>query len=71
MLHFIQSRQATNHGQERQYSDRDNCEHKDFISIHVSIVSTQETQMDVTRRLLSISVESEVAGHEILHDTCN
>jgi hypothetical protein len=39
MLHIVQSCQATNHGQERQYADRNNCENKDFISL--SRVSTE------------------------------
>lgn len=43
MLHIIQSCQATNHGQERQYTDRDNRENKDFISTHVSTVSIGDT----------------------------
>ena len=71
MFHFIQCCQDTNHGQEWQYTDRDYCEHKDFISIQVSAVWLEGIQMDMTRGLLSVSVEGKVAGNEILDNTCN
>lgn len=71
MLHIVQSCQATNHGQERQYADRNNCENKDLISYRVLVQNHSGVQMDMTRGLLSISIQGEVAGNKILNDTSN
>ena len=72
MLHYVQRCHAEYHRQEREYSNWNYGENEDFISISIRTYHMhRNSQMNMTRRLLSIPVKSKVAGDKILNNTSN
>lgn len=72
MFDFVQGQQANDHGAKRQYAHRYYSEHKDFIAVPmVSSCIPNDIQMEMTRRLLAVSIKSKVTGDKVLNNTGN